>query len=379
LAKKAMIQRQIQEDVQQKFFQGKAIIILGPRQVGKTTLLKQLVIEQESALWLNGDDYDVQQIFNEQVSALRIQSLLGDKKILIIDEAQRIKDIGLKMKRITDTLKDVQLIATGSSAFELLNSLNEPLTGRKWEYKLFPFSFKEMVNHHGLMEEKRQLLHRLVFGYYPEIVNFPGQELERLKLLTDSYLYKDILSWDGIQKPDRITKLLQALAFQVGSQVSYNELAQLCSMDSKTVEKYILLLEKCFVIFRVGSFSRNLRNELKTSKKIYFVDNGVRNALIANFSPAEIRQDIGALWENFLMSERYKQNEYGSVFKNNYFWRLKSQQEIDFVEESDGQISAFEFKWNTKKALRCPLAFRNAYPSAKFSVITPENVEEFIL
>ncbi len=374
-----MIQRQIQEDVQQKFFQGKAIIILGPRQVGKTTLLKQLVIEQESALWLNGDDYDVQQIFNEQVSALRIQSLLGDKKILIIDEAQRIKDIGLKMKRITDTLKDVQLIATGSSAFELLNSLNEPLTGRKWEYKLFPFSFKEMVNHHGLMEEKRQLLHRLVFGYYPEIVNFPGQELERLKLLTDSYLYKDILSWDGIQKPDRITKLLQALAFQVGSQVSYNELAQLCSMDSKTVEKYILLLEKCFVIFRVGSFSRNLRNELKTSKKIYFVDNGVRNALIANFSPAEIRQDIGALWENFLMSERYKQNEYGSVFKNNYFWRLKSQQEIDFVEESDGQISAFEFKWNTKKALRCPLAFRNAYPSAKFSVITPENVEEFIL
>ena len=374
-----MIVRQIQHDVHQKFFQGKAIIILGPRQVGKTTLLKQLVLDYDTALWLNGDDYDVQQIFNEQVSALRIQALLGDKKILIIDEAQRIKDIGLKMKRIIDTLKDVQLIATGSSAFELLNSLNEPLTGRKWEYRLFPFSFKEMVDHHGLLEEKRQLLHRLVYGYYPEIVNFPGQELERLKLLTDSYLYKDILSWDGIQKPDRITKLLQALAFQVGSQVSYNELAQLCSMDSKTVEKYILLLEKCFVIFRIGSFSRNLRNELKTSKKIYFVDNGVRNALIANFSPAETRQDIGALWENFLMSERYKQNEYGSVFKNNYFWRLKSQQEIDFIEESDGQISAFEFKWNTKKALRCPLAFRNAYPSAKFSVITPENVEELIL
>ena len=374
-----MIVRQIQHDVHQKFFQGKAIIILGPRQVGKTTLLKQLVLDYDTALWLNGDDYDVQQIFNEQVSALRIQALLGDKKILIIDEAQRIKDIGLKMKRIIDTLKDVQLIATGSSAFELLNSLNEPLTGRKWEYRLFPFSFKEMVDHHGLLEEKRQLLHRLVYGYYPEIVNFPGQELERLKLLTDSYLYKDILSWDGIQKPDRITKLLQALAFQVGSQVSYNELAQLCSMDSKTVEKYILLLEKCFVIFRIGSFSRNLRNELKTSKKIYFVDNGVRNALIANFSPADMRQDIGALWENFLMSERYKQNEYGSVFKNNYFWRLKSQQEIDFIEESDGQISAFEFKWNTKKALRCPLAFRNAYPSAEFSVITPENVEEFIL
>jgi len=374
-----MIQRQIQEDVQQKFFQGKAIIILGPRQVGKTTLLKQLVIEQESALWLNGDDYDVQQIFNEQVSALRIQSLLGDKKILLIDEAQRIEDIGLKIKRITDTLKDVQLIATGSSAFELLNSLNEPLTGRKWEYKLFPFSFKEMVNHHGLLEEKRQLLQRLVYGYYPEIVNFPGQELERLKLLTDSYLYKDILSWDGIQKPDRITKLLQALAFQVGSQVSYNELAQLCSMDSKTVEKYILLLEKCFVIFRIGSFSRNLRNELKTSKKIYFVDNGVRNALIANFSPAETRQDIGALWENFLMSERYKQNEYGSAFKNTYFWRLKSQQEIDFLEESNGEISAFEFKWNTQKSVRCPLAFRNGYPTAQFSVITPDNVEDFVL
>jgi len=374
-----MIQRQIQEDVQQKFFQGKAIIILGPRQVGKTTLLKHLVNVQESALWLNGDDYDVQQIFNEQVSALRIQSLLGDKKILIIDEAQRIEDIGLKMKRIIDTLKDVQLIATGSSAFELLNSLNEPLTGRKWEYKLFPFSFKEMANHHGLMEEKRQLLHRLVFGYYPEIVNFPGQELERLKLLTDSYLYKDILSWDGIQKPDRITKLLQALAFQVGSQVSYNELAQLCSMDSKTVEKYILLLEKCFVIFRVGSFSRNLRNELKTSKKIYFVDNGVRNALIANFSPTETRQDIGILWENFLMSERYKQNEYGSAFKNTYFWRLKSQQEIDFLEESNGEISAFEFKWNTQKSVRCPLAFRNGYPTAQFSVITPDNVEDFVL
>ena len=252
---------------------------------------------------------------------------------MVIDEAQRIEDIGLRLKLITDQINDVQLIATGSSSFDLANKINEPLTGRKWEYKIYPISFKEMVNHHGLLEEKRMLPHRLIYGYYPEIVNNPGEEKEILKQLSDSYLYKDILMWEQIKKPDKLLKLLQALAFQVGSQVSYNELAQTCGMDSKTVEKYIILLEQTFIIFRLGSFSRNLRNELKNSKKIFFYDNGIRNALIANFSPAETRTDIGALWENFLISERVKALHYSNKWSNYWYWRTKEQKEIDRSEE----------------------------------------------
>ena len=276
-------------------------------------------------------------------------------------------------------LDDVQLIATGSSSFELANRVNEPLTGRKFEYKLLPISFAEMVDEHGLLAEKRLIPHRMVFGYYPEIINHPGNEKERLKLLSDSYLYKDVLIWEQIHKPDKLTKLLQALAHQVGSQVSYNELAQLCSLDSKTIEKYILILEQAFIIFRLRSYSRNLRNELKMSKKIYFYDNGIRNALLANFNQIETREDKGALWENFLMAERQKYINNNLIWVNPWFWRTKDQKEIDYLEESDGKIKAYEFKWNSSSKYKIPSKFKENYPNSVFKIIHQNNVEEFLL
>ena len=323
-----MIKRKLRDIIEKRLFDGKAILLMGPRQVGKTTLLKELFEGREDVMWLNGDELDVQALF-EGVSATRLKAMFGRKKIIIIDEAQRIPDIGLRLKLVTDQIKDVQLIATGSSAFELATKTGEPLTGRKWEYKMYPLSFGEMVDEHGLLDEKRMIPHRLIFGYYPEVVMRPGEEREILRLLSDSYLYKDVLMSDQINKPDSLVKLLQALAFQVGSQVSYNELAQLCNLDSKTVEKYVILLEQSYVIFRLNSFSRNLRNELKTSKKIYFYDNGIRNALIANFNQIEGRADRGALWENFLISERKKFLEYNRLWGNSWFWRTKEQKEID--------------------------------------------------
>ena len=316
-------------------FKGKVIILLGARQVGKTTLLKQILTKNEEVLWLNGDEMQVQNLFNN-ASADRLLSEFGNNKIVILDEAQRIKDIGLRLKLLADSDSDIQVIATGSSSFDLANKVNEPLTGRKWEYRMFPLSFGEMMAHHGKMKEMRMLPRRIVYGYYPEVVMNDGNEVEILKLLTDAYLYKDILSWENIKHPDKLQTLLRALAYQVGSQVSFNELSQMCSLDNKTVERYVSLLEQCYIIFRLPSFSRNLRHELKSSRKIYFYDNGIRNALIADFNAPEIRQDIGALWENFVIAERMKSNEYRRRWVNSYFWRTKQQQEVDYLEEGGG-------------------------------------------
>ena len=338
-----MIRRILEKTIQGKLDSGKAIILMGARQVGKTTLIKKLFKGTDEMIWLNGDELDVQNLF-ENVSSTRLKSIFGNKRYVVIDEAQRIKDIGLKLKLITDELPEVQLIATGSSSFDLANRVNEPLTGRKWEYRMYPLSFSEMVDHQGLLNEKRLVPHRLVYGYYPDVVSTPGNEKEILKQLSDSYLYKDILMFEQIKKPDKLLKLLQALAFQVGSEVIYSELGQICGLDSKTVEKYILLLERCYVIFRLGSFSRNLRNELKNSKKVYFYDNGIRNALIADFSLAENRRDIGALWENYIISERQKKLEYDLLWRNSWFWRTTDQKEIDYIEEGDGKVYAFEME-----------------------------------
>jgi uncharacterized protein len=373
-----MITRKLQSLITSKLHKGKAIVVMGPRQVGKTTLLRELLLNPDEVLWLSGDEPDVQ-LQMADVSSTRLRALIGNRKYLVIDEAQRIENIGIKMKLVTDNLPEIQLLATGSSSFELANKINEPLTGRKWEYRMFPLSFEEMCNHHGLLDEQRLLSHRLVFGYYPEIVTNPGQEIERLKLLTESYLYKDILTWESIQKPDKLTRLLQALAFQVSSQVSYNELGQICGLDSKTVEKYVLLLEQCFIIFRLNSFGRNLRNELTSSKKIYFYDNGIRNALTTNFNPLELRNDVGALWENFLMAERMKFNAYNQKWFHTYFWKTRTQQEIDYLEEGDGKLYAYEFKWNPKKVSKLPKSFEQAYPGAEFKVIHRNNVYEFLL
>ncbi|MGN0739798.1 MAG: ATP-binding protein [Treponema sp.] len=375
-----MITRLGAERLQAAVQSKKVIILLGARQVGKTTLLKSLFNSSDSVLWLNGDELDVQNLF-ASLSSQRFKAYLANKKILVIDEAQRIADIGLRLKLIADSIPDIQIFATGSSSFDLANSVNEPLTGRKREFHLYPLSFKELVQNSDLLSEKRMIPHRLVFGAYPEVVTSQGNEIEVLKELSQSYLYKDILTFEKIRHSEKLLKLLQALAWQIGSQVSYNELAQTCSMDSKTVEHYITILEQAFIIFRLGTFSRNLRNELKNSRKIYFYDNGIRNAVIANFSQIENRNDAGALWENYLVSERIKKNEYEGIMENHWFWRTKEQQEVDYLEESNGILRAFEFKWSdaAAKKARLPLTFSRSYNDAEFSVISPQNVEDFLL
>ena len=373
----AMINRFLQPQLESLLGSHKAIILMGARQVGKSTLLQLLLGQRQDVLWLNGDNNDVQTLFTA-ISAERIHSLMGTKRVLVIDEAQRIPNIGVQLKIIIDQLSDVQVIATGSSSFELASKVNEPLTGRKREFKLYPLTFSEMAEHSSLIEELRLIPHRLVYGYYPEVVANPGQEANILKELTDSYLYRDILTLDKVAKSDKLVLLLKALAMQIGSQVSYNELSGLVGIDAKTIERYITVLEQSYIIFRLGSFSRNLRNELKFSKKIYFWDMGIRNAVIGNFSLAETRSDIGAMWENFAIAERMKQINYRHPFAQSYFWRTKQQTEIDYIEELDGSLRAFEFKWNERKSLRCPLAFSNAYPDASFSAITPSNIDDFL-
>ena len=373
-----MIERLLYKTIENKLFVGKIIILTGARQVGKTTLLKQLLRQKEGVLWLNGDELQVQNLF-ANASADRLLSEFSNSKIVILDEAQRIENIGLRLKLIADSDSEVQVIATGSSAFELANKVNEPLTGRKWEYQMFPLSFGEMVAHHGKLKEMRMLPRRIIYGYYPEVVTNDGNEVEILKLLTDAYLYKDILSWESVKHPDKLQTLLRALAYQVGSQVSYNELSQMCSMDSKTVERYINLLEQCYIIFRLPSFSRNLRHELKSSRKIYFYDNGIRNALIADYRAPEVRQDIGALWENFVIAERMKSNEYYHRWVNRYFWRTKQQQEIDYLEEGGGNLHAYEMKWNPRAKASITKTFTEAYPDSEFQIITPDNISDFLL
>lgn len=371
-----MIKRIIENTIQKRLNDNKAIIILGARQVGKTTLIKNL-FNNENTLWLNGDESDTRAML-ENVTSTQLKAIIGKNKTLVIDEAQRIKNIGLCIKLITDNITDVKVIATGSSAFELSNKINEPLTGRKWEFNLFPLSFAEMVNHTSLIEERRLLEHRLIYGYYPDVVNNAGDEQNILKQLTDSYLYKDLFVWENIHKPDRMEKLVQALAFQIGSEVSFNELGKLTGLDNETVEKYISLLEKAYIIFRLGSFSRNLRSELKKSRKIYFYDNGIRNAIIKQFNPAGLRQDIGALWENFLISERIKYLMYNQIYTNQYFWRTTSQQEIDYIEERNGTLYAFEFKWNENKTARFPKTFTETYKNSETECITKQNFEKFL-
>ena len=375
-----MYKRDLQSVIQERCFQGKAIILLGARQVGKTTLLKKIIQEQHvEALYLNCDEpQTVAALTNCNLKEL--QMIVGANKFVVIDEAQKVNNIGLTLKLIVDNMPDVQVIATGSSAFELRNCLNEPLTGRKYEYQMFPISSKEIYQSSGYLDLKGLLETRLIYGSYPDILNHANDARELLRMLTDSYLYKDILATDNLRKPDVLDKLLRALAFQVGSEVSYNELAQTVGIDSKTVERYIELLEKCYIIFRLHGLSRNLRNELKKAKKIYFYDNGVRNAVIQQFASLELRNDAGALWENFFISERVKRNHYQQDYCNTFFWRTKSQLEIDYIEEQNGQMTVFEMKWNPKKAsTSIPEAFLKAYDVKETVIITPDNYLDYLL
>jgi predicted AAA+ superfamily ATPase len=373
-----LIKRLLSNLIKKRLNDPKAIILIGPRQVGKTTLLRQLSLKMdEPVLWWNGDEPDIRHVLSN-ITSTHLKNLIGKHTLLIIDEAQRIENIGMTIKLIVDNIPSVKVIATGSSAFELANRMNEPLTGRKWQYYLYPLSWEEMVTHHGLIEEGRLLNHRLIYGYYPDIVEQAGDEPALLSQLVDSYLYKDILILENIQKQDRLERLVQALAFQIGNQVSYNELGKITGLNNETVEKYISILEKAYVVFRLGAFSRNLRHELKKTRKIYFYDNGIRNAIIKYFNPVGLRDDIGALWENFLVSERIKRMANRGLSVNSYFWRTAQQQEIDYLEECDGKLFAWEFKWNNAKA-RFPKTFTNAYPHCETKIITPDNLDCFLL
>lgn len=375
-----MFTRELYPIILDQCFKGKAIILLGARQVGKTTLLRQVIqTAQTEVQYLNCDEPQVvEALTNRNLRELVL--LVGKAKYIVIDEAQKVNNIGLTLKLIVDNIPDVQVIATGSSAFELRNRLNEPLTGRKLEYQMYPISTNEIYQSSGYVDVKRLLETRLIYGSYPEVLSNLDNAQSLLLSLSDSYLYKDILTMDSMRKPDVLNKLLQALAFQIGSEVSYNELAQTIGTDSKTVEKYIDLLEKCFIIFRLNGLSRNLRNELKKAKKIYFCDNGVRNAVIQQFAPVALRNDMGQLWENFFILERIKRNHYLGHHCNIYFWRTTSQQEIDYIEESDGQMSAFEMKWNPKKAtVKLPEAFLKAYSVKQTAVVTTENYLDWLI
>lgn len=373
------IMRFLENRIKSRFFKGKVILLFGPRQAGKSTLIEKILQEiGQPWIYFSGDESDTRELLSNTTST-KIKALIGENKIIFIDEAQRIQEIGLTLKIITDQLKDIQVIASGSSAFELANRVNEPLTGRKYEFLLFPLSFSEMCKQHGLMQERRLLEHRLIFGYYPEIVVKSGSEIELLKLLAESYLYKDLLILEQVKKPALLEKLVKALALQVGSEISYQELGQLVGADNSTIEKYIQLLEKAYVVFVVPAFSKNVRNEIKKGKKVYFYDVGIRNAVINNFGHLSTRVDVGALWENFFISERKKFHEYQKTGTKLYFWRTTQQQEIDLIEETSDTLHAFEIKWSEKRKVRFPQTFTANYPEALTSVVHPNNIEEYLM
>ena len=370
-----MINRDLTNIVINKLHKGKAIVLIGPRQVGKTTLINALLADK-TYLFLDGDDHSVSELLSN-ANTEQLRSIVGNYKYIFIDEAQRIPNVGLKLKIIVDQIKDVQVIVSGSSAFDINNITQEPLTGRKFEYQLFPVSWNEFEQNVGYVKAHQQLELRMLYGMYPDVINNFGNEYEILKNLVSSYLYKDILALAGIRKSDILDKILQALALQIGSEVSYNEIAQLVGVDKNTVNTYIDLLEKSFVVFRLNSFSKNIRNEIKANKKIYFYDTGVRNMVIGNFNALALRQDKGALWENFMIAERMKHLSYAQSLAKPFFWRTTTQQEVDYIETNADAVSAFEFKWASTKKAKLPKSFIEAY-NPSFRVVNQENFRDFL-
>lgn len=385
--KKELIPRKLIDSIKTKLFRDKAIIVYGPRQVGKTTLVNSIIsgLEidnsslHEKTAYVNGDDSDVREILTNP-NVVKLEGIIGKAKILFIDEAQRITEIGIIIKIIVDRIKDVQVIATGSSSFLLSRSIKEPLTGRAFEFVLYPLTFGELVDNSSLLDEKRKIEKRLIYGSYPEIANSPGEEKELLALLSGSYLYRDLFMLGTVSRPELLEKITKAIALQVGSEVSTIEIGQLVGADRLTVEKYIDLLESAFIIFKLPALKRNVRNEIKKGKKIYFYDNGIRNAVIKNFNGINSRNDAGALWENYCVSERMKYLAYIQSSVQSYFWRTTQQQEIDYLEEETGDnISAFEFKLNPLNKAKFSKTFIDSYPVKLTEVITPGNIEKFIL
>lgn len=373
-----IISRSIQHALEEALFKGKIVVLYGARQVGKTTLAK-LILEQhrDNSLYMSCDEPDIRDALTDTTSTA-LRSFFGSLKLVVIDEAQRVKNIGLTLKLIADNLPGLQVIATGSSSFELSGKISEALTGRKIELFLYPFSVAELMQHYSPLEMHRLLEDRLIYGMYPGVV-FSGPDRERrVRELATSYSYKDVLTYQDIRNPELLEKLLQALALQIGNEVSYTELAELLGVHKATVESYVRILEQAYIIQRIGPFSRNIRNELKKKRKIYFVDLGLRNALINNFNPIDLRQDVGSLWENFLVMERIKHNRNLGIWTNTYFWRLTSGKEIDYVEEAGSVLSGFEFKWR-KSSFPAPKEFINAYPGSTVTLINRGNYLDFVM
>jgi predicted AAA+ superfamily ATPase len=377
-----MIERAIYREFQGQIKPGRVLILLGARRVGKTHLLKQIAskLPEAQTLFLNGEDQRTIDRMAER-SVENFKLLLGSAKFLFIDEAQNIPDIGGKLKLLVDEMPDVHVIVTGSSMFELNNKLGQPLVGRSHVIQLFPLAQIEYQTQENTVETFSKLEQRLIFGSYPELLNFSDNEekIDYLEGIVSSYLLKDILAYEGIKKADKIIDLLRLIAFQIGNEVSLDELAiNLKGISRNTIESYLDLLSKVFIIYPVKGFSRNLRKEISKSNRWYFYDNGIRNALIRNYNPLNLRNDQGQLWENYLMAERMKVNACLKRRVNTYFWRTYDQQEIDLIEESGIDLSAFEFKWKMNK-VKIPLAWKNNYPSATFEVIHNENYLNFVL
>lgn len=376
-----MIKRAIEERIHNALAKKKIVTIMGPRQVGKSTLAGAMIPEDANDLEINGDNTDVQTMF-VNVDDTKMKVLIGNKNFLLVDEAQKIGNVGNMLKIVAEKFDDVKVIVTGSSAFKLAEAVNESLTGRKREFRLYPLSFKEMADETSALEESRMIDHRLIYGYYPEVVTSPGDEKEVIKELIDSYLYKDVLEENEIAKQDKLVRLVQALAFQIGSTVSANELAGLVGVDAKTVERYIDILEKCYIIFTLPSYARNQRNELKFARKIYFWDMGIRNGVIGNMAPVSLRspEELGHMWENFLIAERIKRNDYaGRTFVQHYFWRTQQKKEVDLIEIEDGMMTGFEIKRKEGKRVGAPASFTAAYPDARFECVTPSDLMSFLM
>lgn len=375
-----LITRKIEDQILKNLTANKVLILLGPRRVGKTVMLKQVIKRlTEPHILLNGEDFTAQELLGKR-SAQHYKSVLGNTKILIIDEAQKVPEIGNILKLMVDEINGLKVLVTGSSAFDISKITGEPLTGRKKTIYMFPTFENEYDQIETPQTKQDHINERLVYGNYPELIHLKDTEdkSEYLKEIVNSYLLKDILTYDNIKNSDKIIKLLRLIAFQVGSEVSYQELGKQLGMSKNTIEKYLDILTKVFVLHRLSGFSRNLRKEVTKSSKWYFYDNGLRNLIIANLNPINIRNDIGQLWENYVISERIKYQTYNRVIVNNYFWRTYDQQEIDWVEEREGKLFGYEIKWNPHKKSRAPKAWLSTYEEASFEVINRDNYLEWI-
>lgn len=368
--------RTIQPAVESALFKGKVVVIYGARQVGKTTLCRAILGRYlENAVYFNCDEPDVRAAFTERTST-ELRALIGSKTLVVIDEAQRVRNIGLTLKLLVDNFPNIQVIATGSSSFALSNEIVEPLTGRKIEFYLLPLSTGELLTHESPIESQRLLEQRLRYGTYPGVITSDDPAATILEI-SNSYLYRDALEHQTVKNPDTLRRLLQAFALQIGGEVSYSEVGRLVGLDKNTVARYVDLLEQAFVLFHLPPLSRNLRKELGKLRKIYFYDLGVRNALINNFNPLELRQDVGALWENFFIAERVKYNRNQRRNVNTYFWRTYDRYELDYVEEADGRLVGFECKWRDKR-WQPPGVFTQTYPDSATYLVTRENYLEFL-